>query len=96
MTQEIRIPDIGDAEEVEVVEILVSSGDRVGESDPIIVIESDKASMEVPAGITGTIDSVTVTVGDKVSEGQVIAKLKSDQYAAQPDDQQQESDDQQQ
>ena len=76
MTQEIRIPDIGDAEDVEVVEILVSAGDQVGEDDPIIVIESDKASMEVPAGITGTIDSITVTVGDKVNEGQVIAKLK--------------------
>lgn len=76
MSQEIRIPDIGDVEDVEVVEILVSSGDQVSEDDPIIVIESDKASMEVPAGIGGTIDSIDVSVGDKVAEGDVIARLK--------------------
>lgn len=75
MAQDIRIPDIGDAEDVEVVEILVAAGDRVGEDDPIIVIESDKASMEVPAGTAGEIASVEVAVGDKVAEGQVIARL---------------------
>ncbi|MEQ8859564.1 MAG: dihydrolipoyllysine-residue acetyltransferase [Pseudomonadales bacterium] len=75
MTQDIRIPDIGDADDVEVVEILAAAGDQVGEDDPIIVIESDKASMEVPAGLAGVIESVTVAVGDKVTEGQVIARL---------------------
>ena len=75
MTQDIRIPDIGDAEDVEVVEILAAVGDEVGEDDPIIVIESDKASMEVPAGLAGSIQSIDVAVGDKVSEGQVIATL---------------------
>jgi pyruvate dehydrogenase E2 component (dihydrolipoamide acetyltransferase) len=77
VSQEIRIPDIGDAESVEVVEILVAPGDTVGPDDPIIVIESDKASMEVPAGIAGTIESITVAVGDQVAEGQVIAILAS-------------------
>ncbi|MDZ7670219.1 MAG: dihydrolipoyllysine-residue acetyltransferase [Gammaproteobacteria bacterium] len=76
MAQDIQIPDIGDADDVEVVEIIAAAGDEVGEDDPIIVIESDKASMEVPAGKAGVIDSITVSVGDKVSEGQVIAKLK--------------------
>jgi pyruvate dehydrogenase E2 component (dihydrolipoamide acetyltransferase) len=75
VTQEIRIPDIGDAESVEVVEILVAAGDTVGPDDPVIVIESDKASMEVPAGIAGIIERVVVAVGDEVTPGQVIATL---------------------
>jgi len=76
VAQDIQIPDIGDADDVEVVEIIAAAGDEVGEDDPIIVIESDKASMEVPAGKAGLIDSITVSVGDKVTEGQVIATLK--------------------
>jgi pyruvate dehydrogenase E2 component (dihydrolipoamide acetyltransferase) len=75
VSEDIRIPDIGDADDVEVVEILASAGDEVGEDDPIIVIESDKASMEVPAGIAGKLDSIEVAIGDKVKEGQVIAKV---------------------
>lgn len=75
MSEDIRIPDIGDAEDVEVVEVLASAGDEVGEDDPIIVIESDKASMEVPAGIAGKLDSIEVAIGDKVKEGQVIARV---------------------
>jgi len=75
VSQQIRIPDIGDAESVEVVEILVAPGDRVGPDDPIIVIESDKASMEVPAGVAGVIESIDVAIGDQVVEGQVIATL---------------------
>ncbi len=89
MTQDIRIPDIGDADDVEVVEILAAAGDEVGEDDPIIVIESDKASMEVPAGRSGVIESITVKVGDKVAEGQVIARLEG---AAEDGDGQQEPD----
>ena len=75
MSQDIRIPDIGDADDVEVVEIIAAAGDEVGEDDPIIVIESDKASMEVPAGKAGKIEEIAVSVGDKVSEGQVIARI---------------------
>jgi pyruvate dehydrogenase E2 component (dihydrolipoamide acetyltransferase) len=75
VSEDIRIPDIGDADDVEVVEILASAGDEVGEDDPIIVIESDKASMEVPAGIAGKLDSIEVAIGDKVKEGQVIARV---------------------
>ncbi|MAT84260.1 MAG: dihydrolipoyllysine-residue acetyltransferase [Gammaproteobacteria bacterium] len=75
MSQDIRIPDIGDADDVEVVEIIAAAGDEIGEDDPIIVIESDKASMEVPAGKAGKIEEITVAVGDKVSEGQVIARI---------------------
>jgi pyruvate dehydrogenase E2 component (dihydrolipoamide acetyltransferase) len=71
--QEIRIPDIGDAEDVEVIEILVKAGADVAVDDPLIVIESDKASMEVPATAAGKLEKIAVAIGDKVREGQVIA-----------------------
>jgi pyruvate dehydrogenase E2 component (dihydrolipoamide acetyltransferase) len=74
---EVRIPDIGDAEDVEVVEILVAPGAQVALDDPLIVIESDKASMEVPATAAGRLKAFTVAVGDKVREGQVIAVIES-------------------
>jgi len=76
MAQEIRIPDIGDFDAVEVVEICVGPGDEVSENDPLIVIESDKASMEVPAGVAGIIDELRVKVGDQVGEGDVIALVR--------------------
>lgn len=72
---EIRIPDIGDAENVEVIELCVAPGDTVGPDDAILVIESDKASMEVPAGIAGTLQELLVGIGDPVEEGQLIARL---------------------
>ena len=72
---EIRIPDIGDAENVEVIELCAAPGERVGADDAILVIESDKASMEVPAGVTGVLDELLVAVGDAVSEGQPIARV---------------------
>jgi len=71
--QEIRIPDIGDAEDVEVIEILAKVGADVAIDDPLIVIESDKASMEVPATAAGKLQKIAVAIGDKVREGQVIA-----------------------
>ena len=74
---EIRVPDIGDAENVEVIELCVAPGDAVGVDDAILVIESDKASMEVPAGIAGTLDELLVDIGDAVREGQLIARLSA-------------------
>jgi pyruvate dehydrogenase E2 component (dihydrolipoamide acetyltransferase) len=74
--QEIRIPDIGDAKDVEVVEVLVAVGDRVEADGPLIVIESDKASMEIPAPVAGEIKRVEVNVGDSVTEGQVVAVME--------------------
>ncbi|MGI9324477.1 MAG: dihydrolipoyllysine-residue acetyltransferase [Pseudomonadales bacterium] len=74
--QNIHIPDIGDVEAVEVIELCVAVGDVVGADDPLIVIESDKASMEVPAGTSGTVVELTVNIGDSVSEGDLIAKLQ--------------------
>lgn len=78
---EIRIPDIGDAENVEVIELCAAPGDAVGADDAILVIESDKASMEVPAGIAGTVEELLVDIGDAVQEGQLIARLTAPQGA---------------
>lgn len=73
--QDIRIPDIGDAQEVLVIELCVSPGDTVAADDALIVIESDKASMEVPAGVGGVVESLLVAVDDPVVEGQAIARI---------------------
>jgi pyruvate dehydrogenase E2 component (dihydrolipoamide acetyltransferase) len=76
VAQEVRIPDIGDIDEVEVIEICVAVGDQVGPDDALIVIESDKASMEVPAGTAGTIASIDVALGDQVAEGALVVTLE--------------------
>ena len=73
--QEIRIPDIGDAQEVQVIELCVSPGEAVAADDALIVIESDKASMEVPAGVGGVVESLLVAVDDQVVQGQAIARI---------------------
>ena len=76
--QEIRVPDLGGADEVEVIEILVSVGDSVAEEDPILTVETDKASVELPSPGAGKIVKITVKVGDKVKEGDVVGVLSSD------------------
>ena len=72
---DVTIPDIGDAEDVEVIEICVVSGDRVAANDALIVIESDKASMEVPAPFAGTVDEILVALGDVVNAGDAILRM---------------------
>ena len=69
----IAVPDLGDFEDVEVIEVLVAAGDSVQLEDPLITLETDKAAMDVPSTATGTVDAVLVKVGDKVSEGTPIA-----------------------
>ena len=71
----IVLPSLGDIDEVEVTEICVSVGDVVSAEDSVIVIESDKASMEVPAGHEGTVTKLHVSVGDMLSEGAAIGVL---------------------
>ena len=68
----IKIPDIGDVDDVEVIEVLVSVGDSIAVEDSLITVESDKASMEIPAPIAGVVTSVLVNTGDRVSEGSDI------------------------
>ncbi len=76
-TIEVTIPDIGDFSEVEVIELLVSPGDKVTQEQSLITVESDKASMEIPSSDDGEVEAVLVKVGDKVSKGTAIVKLKS-------------------
>ncbi|WP_347331928.1 pyruvate dehydrogenase complex dihydrolipoyllysine-residue acetyltransferase [Marinimicrobium locisalis] len=74
---DIPVPDIGGSEGVEVIEICVKSGDEVSEGDSLIVLETDKASMEIPSPQGGTISSIALKEGDKVSQGDLIGKMKS-------------------
>lgn len=74
--QEIKVPDLGGADEVEVIEIIVSKGDSVEEEDPILTVESDKASVELPSPGTGKITNISVKVGDKVKEGDVVGTME--------------------
>ncbi len=67
------MPDLGDFEDVEVIEVHIKAGDTVEVEDPLVTLETDKAAMDVPAVVAGTIESVVVKVGDKVSEGATIA-----------------------
>jgi len=72
---EVRVPDIGDFKDVPVIEVLVKAGDAVKAEDVLVTLESDKATMDVPAPAGGTVKEVVVKVGDKVSEGSVIVRL---------------------
>jgi len=74
---DVKVPDIGDFENVPVIEILVNAGDQVEAEDPLITLESDKATMDVPAPVAGKVTEVLVSVGDNVSEGAVIMKFES-------------------
>ncbi len=78
MLKEIKIPDIGGAENVDVIEILVSPGDKVQKEDSLITLEGDKATMEIPSPEAGTVDAIAVKIGDKVSQGSLILKLKTE------------------
>ncbi len=75
--QDVPVPDIGGAEAVDVIEVCVASGDVVAEGDSLIVLETDKASMEIPAPSAGTIVSITLKEGDKISMGDIICSMES-------------------
>ena len=75
--KEIKVPNIGEFKNVEVIEVLVSNGQSVSKNDPLITIESDKSSVEIPASFDGKVKSVSIKVGDKVSEGDLILILES-------------------
>ena len=79
---EVRVPDIGDFTDVPVIEIHVSAGDTVAVEDPLVTLESDKATMDVPAPEAGVIQQLQVTIGDRVSEGSVLMTLASDRDGA--------------
>ena len=75
--KEIKVPNIGEFKDVEIIEVLVSNGQLISKNDPLITIESDKSSVEIPSPHTGKIQSVNIKVGDKVSEGDIILVLEN-------------------
>ena len=77
--REIKVPNIGDFKDVEVIEVLVSAGQSISKNDPLITIESDKSSVEIPSTFEGKIKSVNIKIGDKVSEGDLILLLTSNE-----------------
>ena len=77
MSQNILVPDIGDFESVEIIEVLVKVGDEINKDDPVVTLESDKSSVEVPSPLSGKISELAVKVGDKVSKGSLLAKLEN-------------------
>ena len=84
MAQNISVPDIGDFKDVEVIEILVKPGDQINKNDPIVTIESDKSSVEIPSPSAGQIKDLKVKIGDKVSEGSLLATIENGQAASSP------------
>jgi len=76
MTLNVTLPDIGDFDDVKVIEVLLSKGDLINENDSIITLENDKATMEIPAPFSGKVDSVKVKVGETISKGDLIATFE--------------------
>ncbi|MCW2273889.1 dihydrolipoyl dehydrogenase [Rhodoblastus acidophilus] len=82
MSIEIKVPDIGDFKDVPIIEILVKAGDTIKPEDPLVVLESDKATMEVPAPQAGVVKELKVKVGDRVGEGAVLLLMEGEAKAA--------------
>ncbi len=81
---EVKVPDIGDFKDVEIIEVLVKPGDQVGKEASLITLESEKATMEIPSSDAGVVKELRVKVGDKVSKGSVIALLEAESAVAAP------------
>ena len=81
MNLDLLVPDIGDFENVEIIEVLVKKGDKINKNDPVVTLESDKSSVEVPSEYEGTIENINVKIGDKVSKGDLILTLSSENKA---------------
>ena len=81
---QLKVPDLGDFSDVEVIEVLVAPGDTVALEDGLVTLETDKASMDVPAEAAGTVVSVDVAVGDKVSQGDVVVTIDAEEVGAAP------------
>jgi pyruvate dehydrogenase E2 component (dihydrolipoamide acetyltransferase) len=78
---EIKVPDIGDFKDVPVIEVHVTPGAKVGVDDPLVTLESDKATMDVPSSMAGTVEEVLIKVGDRVSEGSMVVRLRAEESA---------------
>src|SRR5690606_33508648 len=75
-TTELNVPDIGDFAEVEVIEVLVAVGDSIKAEQSLVTVESDKASMEIPAAKAGVVKAVLVKVGDKITDGSALVQIE--------------------
>jgi dihydrolipoamide dehydrogenase len=82
MSIEVKVPDIGDFKEVEVIELLVKIGDVIKPEQSLITVESDKASMEIPSSVAGKVTALRVKIGDKVKEGSVVLEIEAGAVAA--------------
>ena len=78
MVNKVIVPDIGDFEHVEIIEILVKSGDKIKKNDSIVTLESDKSSVEVPSTTEGMVENINVKIGDKVSKGDVLISVSGE------------------
>src|SRR3954463_4744204 len=79
---EVKVPDIGDFDEVAVIEVLVKPGDTIKPEQSLLTVESDKASMEIPSSTAGVVKELKVKLGDKISEGTTIAVVETTAIAA--------------
>ena len=77
MENKLLVPDIGDFEQVEIIEILVKKGDKIKKNDSIVTLESDKSSVEVPSVSEGIVEDISVKIGDKVSKGDLLITLQN-------------------
>ena len=76
MSIQLKVPDIGDFEQVEIIEVIVKAGENIKKNDPVVTLESDKSSVEVPSTVEGKISNISVKVGDKVSKGDLILEVE--------------------
>ena len=83
-SEQILLPDIGDFDSVDVIEVLVEPGDVIEKETPLITLESDKATMDLPAPFSGTVTEMGVNVGDKIARGSLIAVIQTDIRATAP------------
>src|SRR5580765_7809029 len=74
---EVKVPDIGDFKDVEIIEVLVKPGDRIAAEQSLVTVESDKASMEIPSSAAGVVKELKVKVGDRVAEGSVLLLVEA-------------------
>src|SRR5471032_1855720 len=81
-TIEVKVPDLGGFDNIPVISILVKPGDTIAKEAPLVELESDKATMEVPASAAGTVRDIKVKIGDKVSQGSVLVSIESAYEAA--------------
>ena len=79
MSEIVKVPNIGDFKNVEIIEVLVKEGDEINKGDPVITLESDKSSVEVPSSFSGKISNINIKIGDKVSEGDQILEIITDE-----------------